>query len=284
LSVHLLINSNCQFWFDFKVPFNLDTTLLKLCELILPSVHFFRVARWFGFTNFITEKKIHSNMLCYTQKWFIHCYFNFWVCTLWNLSPKIKWHWLKFFLCRIFLQFGQFYFYGRQVCNKRLANWRAITDTLTLNGFTRNANHGFTSWKWSNVAWNSSSSLAIYFSILPLCGLQLPLRRNIGSPSDIGKMTESFWQHVSLNNCNFLLKLSCLTCDLGSLSLLTNRADSLVTTDQRSLRRTTRPFAQWNLILAHLQHSKFDIVYTSHSTFETFHRLCVYTVVKLHAH
>ena len=36
--------------------------------------------------------------------------------------------------------------------------------------------------------------------------------------------------------------------------------------DQRSLwgaqmRRTTRAFAQWNLILAHVQHSKFDIVY-----------------------
>jgi len=28
------------------------------------------------------------------------------------------------------------------------------------------------------------------------------------------------------------------------------------------MRRTTRAFAQWNFILAHLQHSKFDIVYT----------------------
>jgi len=30
-----------------------------------------------------------------------------------------------------FLHFGQFHFYRRQVCNKRLANWTAITDTLT---------------------------------------------------------------------------------------------------------------------------------------------------------
>jgi len=59
------------------------------------------------------------------------------------------------------------------VCYKRLANW---TDTLTLNGFTRNAKHGFNSWKWSNLAWNFSNSLAIYFSIFPFCGLQLPLR------------------------------------------------------------------------------------------------------------
>jgi len=27
-----------------------------------------------------------------------------------------------------FLHFGQFYFYSRQVFNKRLANWTAITD------------------------------------------------------------------------------------------------------------------------------------------------------------
>jgi len=74
------------------------------------------------------------------------------------------------------LHFGQFYFYSRQVCNKRRANWTDITDTSTLNGFTRNAKHGFSSWKWSNLAWNSSSSLKIYFSILPFSSLQLPLR------------------------------------------------------------------------------------------------------------
>jgi len=50
------------------------------------------------------------------------------------------------------------------------------------------------------------------------------------------------------------------------------------------MRRTSRAFAQWNLILEHLQHSKFDIVYTSHRPFETFHWLCVCMVVKLHAH
>jgi len=47
-----------------------------------------------------------------------------------------------------------------------------------LNEFTRNAKHGLNSWKWPNLAWNSSSSLKIYFSIRPLCGLQLPLREN----------------------------------------------------------------------------------------------------------
>jgi len=81
----------------------------------------------------------------------------------------------------IFLHFGQFNFYSRQVSYKRLANW---TDTLTLNGFTRNTKHGFNSWKWSNQAWNFSNSLTIYFSIFPLCGLQLPLRE---------KHSFSFW-------------------------------------------------------------------------------------------
>jgi len=80
---------------------------------------------------------------------------------------------------QIFLHFGQFYFYSRQVCNKRWANWTDITDTSTLNGFTRNAKHGFSSLNWSNLAWNSSSSLTIYFSIFPFYSLQLPLREKL---------------------------------------------------------------------------------------------------------
>ena len=51
-----------------------------------------------------------------------------------------------------------------------------VPTTLTLNGFTRNVKHGFNSSKCSNLAWNSSNSLKMYFNILPLCGLQLPLR------------------------------------------------------------------------------------------------------------
>jgi len=45
------------------------------------------------------------------------------------------------FFDQIFLHFGQFYCYSRQVCDKRLAKRTAITDTLTLNGSTRNAKH-----------------------------------------------------------------------------------------------------------------------------------------------
>ena len=175
------------------MPENLDSTFVKAVHINSPKCSFFKVARWFDFINFITEKKNHSNMLCYTQKWVIHWYFKSWVFTLWNLSSEIsvEWHWLKFVFSQIFLHFGQFYFYSRQVCYKRLANW---TDTLTLSGFTRNAKHGFNSWKWSNLAWNFSNSLAIYFSIFSFCGLQLRLRE---------KHSFSFWhwENESFRRC-----------------------------------------------------------------------------------
>ena len=96
----------------------------------------------------------------------------------------VEWHSIKLLIDPDCLAFRSVYFYSRQLCNKRLANWTATTDTLTLNGFTRNAKHGFNSWKWPNLASNSSSSLTIYFSILPFSGLQLPLRE---------KHSFSFW-------------------------------------------------------------------------------------------
>jgi len=79
------------------------------------------------------------------------------------------------------------------------------------------------------MAWNPSSSLTIYFSILPLCGRQLPLRKTFIFILTLGK-----WQNAFDNMClwKFLFSsgnLSSLTCDLGSLSLW-NRADSLATT------------------------------------------------------
>jgi len=58
---------NIKFLFDLADLKNLDSALLKLCQLISPKCSFFKVARWFDFTNFIKEKKIHSNMLLYTE-------------------------------------------------------------------------------------------------------------------------------------------------------------------------------------------------------------------------
>ena len=114
------------------------------------------------------REKNHSNMLCYRPHrnelytgMLNSEYFLPWTC---RSKLSVEWYWLKFFLSQIFLHFGQFYPYSRQVCSKGLDNWTAITDTLT--------------------AWNFSSSLKIYFSILPLCRLQLPLRK---------KHSLSFW-------------------------------------------------------------------------------------------
>jgi len=62
------------------------------------------------------------------------------------------------------LHFGQFYLYSRQVCNKRLANWTAITDTLALNGFARNARHGFNS--WNGQIWLETSPVVLQFILV----------------------------------------------------------------------------------------------------------------------
>ena len=51
--------------------------------------------------------------------------------------------------------------------------------------------------------------------------------QSIDSHSNIGKMTECFWQFVFEKFKFFSVNLSSLTCDLGALSLLSNRADSL---------------------------------------------------------
>jgi len=76
-----------KFLFDFLVPENLDSMLLKLCELILPSVSELHD----GFIlRTSSQRKIHSNILCYAQKRVIHWCFKFCVFTFWNLSPKIK--------------------------------------------------------------------------------------------------------------------------------------------------------------------------------------------------
>ena len=60
----------------------------------------------------------------------------------------------------------------KPVCSRHLQTTKPV---WIYKEFTRNAKHGFNSWKWSNLYWNSSSSITIYISILPLCGLQLPL-------------------------------------------------------------------------------------------------------------
>jgi len=170
---------NCQYevfvW--FSRPRKPGQYVVKAVRINSPKCSIFRVAWWFDFTNFITGNKFTA-VCCAVHRNELHTGI---LNSGYSLSGtcgqklSVEWRWLKFFY-PVFLAFRSvFFFYSRQVCNKRLVNWTAITDTLTLSGFVRNAKHGFKSWKWSNLAWNSTSSLTIYFSILPLCGLQLPL-------------------------------------------------------------------------------------------------------------
>jgi len=160
------------------------------------------------------------------------------------------------FLNQIFLHFGQFYFYSRHVCNKQVANCTAITDTLTLNGFVRNSKRGLNSWKWSNLARNLSRSLTIYLSIFPLRCLQLPLCK---------KHSFSFWHwendRMLLTTCVFEKfkfspgNLNSLTCNLCSLSLLSNRAGFLVTTSAPSKVRKCANAENHQSICAEKSHS-----------------------------
>jgi len=96
-----LMHSNCQYlvfvW--FSSPRKSGNYAVKAVRINSPKSSFFRVARWYDFTNFITEKKNHSNMLCYTHKWFIHWYFNFWYLLSGTCRQQlsVEWHWLTFF-------------------------------------------------------------------------------------------------------------------------------------------------------------------------------------------
>ena len=151
-------------------------------------------------------------MLCYTHKWVIHCYFKFCAFAFWNLSPEKNCRMtltkVKFFFNQIFLHFGQFYFYSRQLCNKRLANWTVITvtDTLTFNEFTT----GMLSMVltlgngqiWLGIPPVVLQFILVFFHVMVYNCL---FAKNILSHSLIGKRTECVWQYVPLKNLNFLL-------------------------------------------------------------------------------
>jgi len=121
------------------------------------------------------------------QKWVVQTSFKLWVFSgTRGQKLTVDWHWLKFFKA------SQFRFYSRQVCDKRLSNWIAITDFINDEWMSRNAKHGFNSWKWSNLTWSSSNSVTIYFCILPHPWFCL-FAKSVRFLSDIGKMIEGFW-------------------------------------------------------------------------------------------
>jgi len=138
-----------KFLFDFLVPGNMYSMLLHNCANQFYQVFVFQSCAMVWFYE-LTYREKKFTAICALHRNELHTgIFNSGYLLSGTCRQKLS----------VFLHFGQFYFYSRQVCNKRF-----ITDTLTLNGFTRNAKHGFNFWKWSNLAWNSSSSFTIYFS------------------------------------------------------------------------------------------------------------------------
>ena len=163
-----MMYSNCRYevFVRLSIPRKPGQYVVKAVRINSPKCSFFKVARWFDFTNFIIEKKIHSNMLFYTQKWVIHWYFKFWVFTFWNLPPKIK--------CRMALTK---FFWPRFSCISVSFIWLG-TPPVVLQ------------------------FILLFFHFV-VCNCLF--EKYIGSHSDIGKMTECFWQYVSLKIINFLL-------------------------------------------------------------------------------
>ena len=78
--------------------------------------------------------------------------------TCWQ-KLTVEWHWLKFFRARFFCISASLISAAVKCVTNGWWTGQPSPTALTLNGFTRNAKHGFSSWKCSNQAWNSSSSL-----------------------------------------------------------------------------------------------------------------------------
>jgi len=73
-----------------------------------------------------------------------------------------------------------------------LTRWTVITDTLTSNGFTRNAKHGLNSWKWSNLVGTSPVVLQYILLFFHFVVCDCLFVKHLGSHSDVGKLTEYF--------------------------------------------------------------------------------------------
>jgi len=95
----------------------------------------------------------------------------------WNLWPQIN---CRMALTKVFLEPVSFRFYSTQVCDRRLANWIAITDYINDEWIYKERKAWFNSCKWSNLAWSSSSCAPIYFCILPLRGIHFVLILTLG--------------------------------------------------------------------------------------------------------
>ena len=124
-------------------------------------------------------------------------------------NVTVEWRWLKIFMARSFCISVSFVSTADKFVKSGWRTGRPSPTTVTFNWI-----HSiiFNFCMWSNLAWNSSSSLAIYFCILSHRGLQFPLRESIRFHFDIGKMTECLCQYISLKNLILFWKLMWVHC------------------------------------------------------------------------
>ena len=107
--------------------------LLKLCKLILPSVHFTGLHVGLILRTSSQRKNIHSNMLCCTRKLVIHWYFKFCVFAFWFFCISIS-----LFLHQTTLQ----------QTVRELDSHNRYTNIVWIY---KECKAWFNSWKWSNL-------------------------------------------------------------------------------------------------------------------------------------
>ena len=173
-----------------------------MCELILPSVHssFFKVAQctmvWFYELHYRKTKFAAICRAVYTNELYAGLLYSGHLLsgTCWQ-KLTVEWHWLKFLWSQIFLHFGQFNFFSSPACDKRLVNWTATTDyikhRMDLQG---TQSMGLT--LGNAQIWLGTTPvvlkfiLAFFHCVVCSCLFAISIR----SHSDIGRMTERFWQ------------------------------------------------------------------------------------------
>ena len=133
-------------------------------------------------------KKEQQHVVLYTEK---SCALVFQILGIfWNLWPEIN---CRVALTKVFLKPVSFVSAAEKFVTKGQRTGQPSLTTLTMNGFTKNGKHCFNFWKWSNLAWNSCTTLAIYFCFLPLCGRAIAsLREASFLILTLGKWQNSF--------------------------------------------------------------------------------------------
>jgi len=107
----------------------------------------------------------------------------------WNLWPEINY---RVALTKVFLEPVSFISTADKFVTSGWQTGQPSLTTLTMNGSTSNAKHGLT--LGNGQIWLGAPPvvLQLIFVFFHCVVLQFPLRENIRSHSDIGKMTECF--------------------------------------------------------------------------------------------